>query len=97
MQEKFDELKTSLQSGGVPVLAVDVSPVVFESLLKNYTWLRDDDSWRSILAQIPAQHVPMAHQVREAASKKKDEGAGFILLYSVKEDRLGLLNFDDRN
>lgn len=82
-----------MQSGSVPMFAVDVPPTVLEAMVRNELWLTDDEVWRGIVADFPTQHTTYANQIREAISARKEEGARFVLLFSVKEEKVALLNF----
>jgi translation initiation factor 2-alpha kinase 4 len=85
-----EQLKASLHAG-MQVLAVDVPPPVFDSLVKDSAWLTDDDLWRSISNAFPVGQAGYAQQVREAAFKRRAEGHKFLVLVAVKEEKVGLL------
>ncbi|KZT06721.1 Serine/threonine-protein kinase [Laetiporus sulphureus 93-53] len=85
------QVKNAAMSG-MPTLAVDVPPSVFEEMTKNTGWITDEDAWKAILANFPAQHTVYAHQVKEAVIKRKMDGHKFILLFSVRDERMFLLN-----
>ncbi|KAF8883813.1 hypothetical protein BD779DRAFT_1674349 [Infundibulicybe gibba] len=86
------QIKSAAQTG-IPMLAVDVSPAVFDAMIKNSAWVNDEDAWKSISSGIPPQHSIYAQQIREAAAKRKTEGHPFILLFAVREERVQLLTF----
>ncbi|KAG6864912.1 hypothetical protein C0991_006441 [Blastosporella zonata] len=85
------ELKSAFQAG-LPNLAVDVSPAVFEALTRSSAWIAEEDAWKAILSTFPTSHTAYAHQIREAVLKRKAEGHRFILLFAVREERVQLLN-----
>ncbi|KAG6890525.1 hypothetical protein C0995_007725 [Termitomyces sp. Mi166 len=85
------ELKSAFQAG-LPTLAVDVSPAVFEAMTRNSAWIVEEESWKSIVSVFPTSHTAYAHQVREAILKRKAEGHRFMLLFAVREERVQLLN-----
>lgn len=89
--EKSLAIKTCFQNG-MSVLAVDVSPALFDAMTKNAAWITDDDAWKPIASMFPAAQPGYAHQIRETASRRKAEGHPYILLFAVKEDRAQLLN-----
>ncbi|KAG5641706.1 hypothetical protein DXG03_004410 [Asterophora parasitica] len=84
------ELKSAFQTG-LPTLAVDVPPAVFDSMIRNSAWVTEEEAWKSILSAFPTPHA-YAHQVREAVAKRKAEGHRFLLLFAVREERVQLLN-----
>lgn len=84
------QLKTAVQTG-MPILAVDVSGALFDSMTKSGAWINDDDAWRTMLLGFPPQHTVYAQQIREAAAKRKAEGHHFILLCAVREERVQLI------
>ncbi|TRM58463.1 hypothetical protein BD626DRAFT_573474 [Schizophyllum amplum] len=84
------KVKTTAQTG-MPTLAVDLPPAVFDAMVKSPEWITDEEAWRSIMSIFPTQHSAYAQQVREAAVKRKEEKCAYILLYAVKEDRIQLL------
>ncbi|KAF5376991.1 hypothetical protein D9615_007308 [Tricholomella constricta] len=84
------ELKAAFQSG-LPTLAVDVPPAVFDAMTRSSAWITEDEPWKSILSVFPTPHA-YAHQVREAVAKRKAEGHRFLVLFAVREERVQLLN-----
>ncbi|KAF8060720.1 kinase-like domain-containing protein [Lyophyllum atratum] len=85
------ELKSAFQTG-MPTLAVDVPPVVFDSMTRSSAWITEEEPWKSILLSFPTPHTAYAHQLREAAAKRKAEGHRFLILFAVREERVQLLN-----
>jgi eukaryotic translation initiation factor 2-alpha kinase 4 len=73
------------------VLAVDVPVPVFDALTRSAAWVTDDDIWRGIAAGFPTGQSAYAQQVREDAQKRKSDGHRFLLLFAVREERVGLL------
>lgn len=91
-------VKSALQSGNAPMLAIDVPPSVFDALSRNDQWVTDDEVWRALIAELPTLQLGYANQVREAVEKKRNEfvsgtGCEFLLLFAVKEERAALLTF----
>ncbi|KAJ7650439.1 kinase-like domain-containing protein [Roridomyces roridus] len=76
---------------GMPILAVDVLPAVFDSMVKSPAWLCDEEAWKALAAAFPPQQGAYAQQVREAVLKRKGEGHRYILLFAVREERVQLL------
>ncbi|KAG6888787.1 hypothetical protein C0992_007517 [Termitomyces sp. T32_za158] len=85
------ELRSAFQTG-LPILAVDVPPAVFEDMTGNSTWIIEEESWKSIISMFPNSQTAYAHQVREAILKRRAEGHRFMLLFAVREERVQLLN-----
>jgi translation initiation factor 2-alpha kinase 4 len=84
------QFKSAVQTG-LPTLAVDVLPAVFDAMTKSSAWITDEDAWKTIVSSFPAQHTAYAQQVREAAIKRKAEGHSYILLFAVREERVQLV------
>ncbi|THH07415.1 hypothetical protein EW145_g3399 [Phellinidium pouzarii] len=74
------------------MLAIDVPPGVFDALARSDAWVTDDDAWRSILPGFPTQHTTYASQIRDAVARRKNDGAEFLILFAVKEERVALLS-----
>ncbi|EGN94241.1 hypothetical protein SERLA73DRAFT_126224 [Serpula lacrymans var. lacrymans S7.3] len=91
--EKATQLKVAVHNG-IPMLVIDVPTATVDSLVKSSSWITDEEAWRSIAASVPSLHSAYAHQVREAAAKRKAEGHSFLLLYAVREDRCQLMNLN---
>ncbi|TFK47428.1 Serine/threonine-protein kinase [Heliocybe sulcata] len=94
MDRAFDtasELKSSIQTG-LPVIAVDVPSLVFEALVRDASWVTDEDTWKAILAGLPSQHSGYGNQIRDAVARRKAEGRRFVLLFAVREERLQVLD-----
>lgn len=85
-------MKSAIQSGTLPTIAIDVPPVVFDALARSDIWVTDDDAWRTILPGFPTQHSGYANQIREAVARRKNEGAEMLMLLAVKDERVALLN-----
>ncbi|KAJ6576175.1 hypothetical protein DFH09DRAFT_1454036, partial [Mycena vulgaris] len=84
------EIESGVQAG-MPILAVDVLPYVFDAMIKSSTWLTDEEIWKALAATFPVQQWAYAQQIREAAVKRKAEGYPYILLFAVREERVQLL------
>lgn len=85
-------IKNAMQTGGMPMIAVDMPPAAFDSISRNNQWLTDDDAWRCTIAGFFAQQTVYVNQIRDIVLRKKEEGAEFVLLFSVKEERVSLLS-----
>jgi len=87
------QVKHAVQSG-LPTLAVDVPDVVFEAMAKDTEWITDEnpEAWRTILASFPTQQTAYAYQIKEAIGKRKEEGCKFVLLFTVRGERVCLLD-----
>ncbi|OCH91731.1 Serine/threonine-protein kinase [Obba rivulosa] len=86
----YMQVKNSVASG-MPSLAVDVPPSVFEEMTKHTSWITDEDAWKPIAASFPPQHSAYASQIREAVLRRKADGHKFLLLIAVREERVFLL------
>ncbi|KAG1724557.1 kinase-like domain-containing protein [Suillus lakei] len=91
--ERAEHLKTAVQNG-LPMLAVDVPNAVFDTLMKNTSWITDEESWKGITASMPTVHLAYAQQIREAAAKRKAEGFPYLLLYATREERMQILTLN---
>ena len=91
--ENVQRLKSAMQSGSIPTIAIDAPPAVFEAMSKNDRWVEDDEAWRAIAQGFPTGYSGYSNQVRETVLRKKEDGVQFVLLFSVKEERMALLNF----
>ncbi|KAJ7488435.1 kinase-like domain-containing protein [Mycena latifolia] len=79
---------------GMPILAVDVLPGVFDAMTKSPAWLADEEVWKALSSAFPVQQWAYAQQIREAAAKRKAEGYAYILLFAVREERVQLLKLN---
>jgi translation initiation factor 2-alpha kinase 4 len=79
---------------GMPMLAVDVPSAVFDTLVKSASWITDEEVWKGITVSMPTVHMPYAHQIREAAAKRKAEGFPYLLLYAAREERMQILTLN---
>jgi translation initiation factor 2-alpha kinase 4 len=91
--EKAGHLKTAAQNG-LPMLAVDVPNAVFDTLMKNASWITDEETWKGITASMPTVYMAYAQQIREAAAKRKVEGFPYLLLYATREERMQILTLN---
>jgi len=78
---------------GTPLLAVHVAPPSFDALVLHPDWWREGESeaLKLVLDAFPAPST-YPQQIREAIQKKKAEGAKYLLLLSLRDDRLNLLS-----
>jgi translation initiation factor 2-alpha kinase 4 len=91
--EAAEEIKKIfLNQTGMPTVVVDVAPVVFETMIKNTVWLTDDDAWKALCGLFPPQHASYPQSIRDAISNKRSEGYRYILLFSMREERMQLLH-----
>jgi translation initiation factor 2-alpha kinase 4 len=81
----------SIAQSGMQVLAIDVPGSLFDVLTRNSSWITDDEAWRPILPHFPTGQSAYANQIREDAQRRKSEGHRLLLLFSVREERVGLL------
>ena len=88
--ETSTQIKSAIQSG-MPTLAIDVAPAIFDAMVKSQSWITDEDAWKPIAAAFPTQHSAYAQQLREAILKRRSEGHPFIFLFAVREERVQLL------
>ncbi|KAJ7668466.1 kinase-like domain-containing protein [Mycena polygramma] len=84
------EIESGIQAG-MPILAVDVIPAVFDAMIKGTTWLTDEEVWKALAAAFPVQQWAYAQQIRDAVVKLKTENHRYILLFAVREERVQLL------
>jgi translation initiation factor 2-alpha kinase 4 len=91
--ERAGHLKTAVQNG-LPMLAVDVPNAVFDTLMKNASWITDEETWKGITASMPTVYMAYAQQIREAAAKRKAEGFPYLLLYATREERMQILTLN---
>ncbi|KAG1849257.1 kinase-like domain-containing protein [Suillus subluteus] len=91
--ERAGHLKTAVQNG-LPMLAVDVPNAVFDTLMKNASWITDEETWKGITASMPTVHMAYAQQIREAAAKRKAEGFPYLLFYATREERMQILTLN---
>lgn len=89
--EKGMQIKSAVQ-GGIPTLAVDVPTSLFDAMAKGVSWVTDDEQWRTVIGSFAPSHSAYAWQVREAIAKRKADGQAFLLLFSVREERIHLMS-----
>ncbi|KAF8655998.1 hypothetical protein AX16_002818 [Volvariella volvacea WC 439] len=92
--EKAVEIKSAMNHG-VQFLAIDVPATVLEHMTRSSHWITDDDAWKPIFSFFPPGNSAYAQQLREGIARKKSEGVSWILLFSVREDRVQLLSLGD--
>ncbi|KAJ7101250.1 kinase-like domain-containing protein [Mycena belliarum] len=79
---------------GLPILAVDVPPAVFDAMLRGAAWLAEEEAWKALASAFPAGQSAYALQVREAAARRRAEGYAYVLLFAVREERVQLLKLN---
>lgn len=84
------QIKTAAQSG-LPTIAVDVPASVFDAMSRSSAWVTDDEAFKSFASSFPSQGPSYAYQVRDSVVKKKAEGHRFVLLFTVRDERVALL------
>jgi len=91
--ERAMSVKSAFQAN-IPVLAIDVSPTHFESMLRNPAWITDEEAWKVMNVSFPnPPGYPGYHySVRETVQRRKSEGHSYLLLFSIREDRVQLLS-----
>ncbi len=82
-------------SQGMPFIAVDVPPNVFEMMTRSSIWITDDEAWKGIVSAFPSGSGPYAQQIREAVAKWKAEKKNWVILNAVREDRVQILSLND--
>jgi translation initiation factor 2-alpha kinase 4 len=88
-----EKIEGQLHSAGIPVVALHIASSSFDAMILHPEWLKDGDSeaMRPVMDTF-SPSTSYAVQIREAILKKKSEGCKFILLLSLKDDRLHLVN-----
>ncbi|CDO76045.1 hypothetical protein BN946_scf184959.g3 [Trametes cinnabarina] len=76
---------------GLRTIAIDVPTTVFEEMIKNMSWLSNEEALRTIATGLPAQYGNYAHQIRDAVQRQKTDGQRFVLLYGIRQERIALL------
>ena len=63
-------------------------------MAKNANWTKGDDqeAWRAVLSNFPAQQIAYANQIKDTIEKRREEGCKFILLFAVRGERVCLLD-----
>lgn len=91
--ETSKRVRSALQTGNMPTIAIDVPPAVFDALARSAEWLNDDsDAWKNVVAMFPPGHAGYAAQVREnVRARREEEGCLYVLLFAVREERVALL------
>jgi eukaryotic translation initiation factor 2-alpha kinase 4 len=86
-----DIRKTFHKPEGMPTIAIDVAPPIFDSLVKNSSWVSDEEAWKTLCSGLQSATWAYLQQIREVVLKRKSEEYRWILLYAVKEERMQLL------
>jgi len=93
--EKTKAIKNAFQLNP-PILAIDVPQAHLEAMLRTSTWISDEEAWKAlnVTHPNPPGYPGYNYSIREAVQKRKSEGYPFILLYSIREDRVQLLSLN---
>ena len=75
---------------GIPVIAIDTPANVFDLLCQSSSWVTDDEAWKTVASSFPLSSTGYAPQIREAISRRQAEGHRFVLLFSVRDERVHL-------
>jgi eukaryotic translation initiation factor 2-alpha kinase 4 len=81
---------SSAVRSGIPVIAIDSPANVFDLLCQSSSWVTDDETWKTVASSFPLSGTGYAPQIREAISRRKAEGHRFVLLFSVRDERVHL-------
>ncbi|KAF9267032.1 hypothetical protein L218DRAFT_920740 [Marasmius fiardii PR-910] len=80
---------SSSQGTGIPVIALDVSQSLFNTLTAASNWVTDEESFKALQGEFVT--TAYGQQVREAVARKKADGCGWVFFFAVKEERVGIL------
>jgi len=80
----------SAVQSGIPVVAIDTPANVFDALCKSPGWITDEEMWKAVASSFPNSSAEYALQIRDAISRRRAEGHHFILLFSVRDERVHL-------
>lgn len=75
---------------GIPVIAIDTPANVFDLLCQSSSWVTDDEAWKAVASSFTLSSTGYAPQIREAISHRQAEGHRFVLLFSVRDERVHL-------
>ena len=77
---------------GVPVVAMQVSAASFAAMIESPSWITDEDpdALRKVTMTFSAPTL-YAMQIREAIAKRKSDGHYYILLISLRDEKLHLM------
>jgi hypothetical protein len=75
---------------GIPVIAIDTPANVFDLLCQTSGWVTDDETWKTVASSFTLSSTGYAPQIREAISRRQAEGHRFVLLFSVRDERVHL-------
>jgi hypothetical protein len=75
---------------GIPVIAIDTPANVFDLLCQSSSWVTDDETWKTVASSFTLSSTGYAPQIREAISRRQAEGHRFVLLFSVRDERVHL-------
>jgi len=96
--DKAFELRAQVQEAcrsNIPVIAVHVPPDSFGAMISNPAWVREDghEAFKIVAATFPPPSS-YATQIREAIIARSSEGHRFVLLMSLREDRIHLIDLE---
>jgi len=79
---------------GAPLIAIHVPSSSFDSMLLHPDWWREGESeaLKAVLDSLPSS-ASYVQQIRESIQKKRGEGSNYLILLSLRDDRLQLINF----
>ena len=80
----------SAVQSGIPVIAIDTPAHVFDLLCQSPSWITDDETWKIVASSFTLSSTGYAPQIREAISRRQAEGHRFVLLFSVRDERVHL-------
>ena len=75
---------------GIPVIAIDTPANVFDLLCQSSSWVTDDETWKTVASSFTVSSTGYGPQIREAISRRQTEGHRFVLLFSVRDERVHL-------
>ncbi len=81
---------SSAVRSGIPVIAIDSPANVFDLLCQSSSWVTDDETWKTVVSSFPLSGTGYAPQIREAICRRQAEGHRFVLLFSVRDERVHL-------
>ena len=73
---------------GIPVIAIDTPANVFDLLCQSSSWVTNDETWKFVASSFPLSSTGYAPQVREAISRRQAEGYRFVILFSIRDERV---------
>ncbi|EJD34852.1 kinase-like protein [Auricularia subglabra TFB-10046 SS5] len=98
-QAKVEQLDAEIRSAvasGIPLLAIDVDPALFNALTMSNKWLFDDEAWRAIMAQFPQKHTDYAWKIRDTLAGHELESTKMAMLLCLKDFRVFIFKLPPR-